>query len=147
MQYLTEVKQFNEVTNMAMDFKQGLSKQITKINVKTASFLEETKVKTYISTLEEEIKELKCAAGETGYMMWAKGENPGTALTEIYEKISRKYQTIQEQKAELQKLGEKNNQILGTGEGTVNNSIFCPNCGKTCPANVNFCVSCGTRLK
>ena len=39
--------------------KESLSKGITTINVKTNSFMEESKCKTYISTLEKEIQILK----------------------------------------------------------------------------------------
>ncbi len=51
---------------MALDLKQGISKQITKINMKTSSFLEENKIKTYIATLENDIHELKLKAGDLG---------------------------------------------------------------------------------
>ena len=54
---------------MALDLKQGLSKQITKINMKTSTFLEETKIRTYITTLENEIQDLKVRSGELGYTM------------------------------------------------------------------------------
>ena len=43
---------------MALDLKQGISKQITKINMKTSTFLEENKIKTYIATLETDIHDL-----------------------------------------------------------------------------------------
>ena len=45
--------------------KESLSKGITTINVKTNSFMEESKCKTYISTLEKEIQILKQNIGET----------------------------------------------------------------------------------
>ena len=44
---------------MAMDIKQELSRQLTKINVKTSAFMEENRLKTYISTLEGETCEFK----------------------------------------------------------------------------------------
>ena len=44
--------------------KESLSKGITTINVKTNSFMEESKCKTYISTLEKEIQILKQNIGE-----------------------------------------------------------------------------------
>ena len=50
--------------------KMDLSKKVTEINMKTSSFLEITKIRTYIHTLEKEIQELKQQAGEKGYQNW-----------------------------------------------------------------------------
>ena len=51
------------------------SKGITTINVKTNSFMEESKCKTYISTLEKEIQILKQNIGETVYAKSVAGES------------------------------------------------------------------------
>lgn len=55
--------------------KESLSKGITTINVKTSSFMEESKCKTYISTLEKEIQILKQNIGEIVYAKSVAGES------------------------------------------------------------------------
>ena len=41
-----------------MGLKDSLTKSITTINVKTNNFMEQSKYKTYISTLEDEIQKI-----------------------------------------------------------------------------------------
>ena len=81
--------------------KESLSKGITTINVKTSSFMEESKCKTYISTLEKEIQILKQNIGEIVYAKSVAGESYEEEVTKIIEQIQSKYAEIEQQKATI----------------------------------------------
>lgn len=133
-----------------MGVKEELSKQITKINIKTSTFLEENKIKTYIETLKKEIQVLFCKIGEQSFELWRnqteipETENP---LLPFFEEIQSKYNTIQEQEKLLQELAQRNSQVLGEKAGLSGGERkFCPNCGNECQIGANFCKRCGTKL-
>ena len=46
------------------DLKASISKGLTTINVKTSNFMKQNEINTYISTLENEIKDLKFQIGD-----------------------------------------------------------------------------------
>ena len=136
---------------MALDFKQGISKQITKLNMKTSTFLEENKIKTFIGTLENDIRDLKVKAGELRYQMWRSGNFDPNQLIPLYKEISTKEAQIQEQEQQMKEIVAKNQQVLGqTSSESLSsapgNAVICPKCGASCPANVNFCKKCGNKL-
>ncbi|MDO5348981.1 MAG: zinc ribbon domain-containing protein [Lachnospiraceae bacterium] len=143
---------------MAMDFKQGLSRQITKINMKTSTFMEENKIKTYITTLENDIAELKRQSGELGYNLWAEGKLDGAKLAPFYQQVQEKYRQIQEQERLLQELEMKNRQVLGGSPARMPGApasaapgaagqVICPHCGDICAPSMNFCKKCGMKLR
>lgn len=133
-----------------MGVKEELSKQITKINMKTSAFLEENKIKTYIETLKKEIQDLFCKIGEQSFELWrnqtqvSESENP---LLPFFEEVQSKYDTIQEQEKLLQELLQRNSQVLGEKtDSSGSGRKFCPNCGNECQMGANFCKRCGTKL-
>ena len=145
---------------MALYLKQGISKQITKLNMKTSTFLEENKIKTYIATLEADIQELKMKAGENGYAMWSAGRLDVAQLVPLYQEIALKQRQIQEQEQQMKELIVKNQQVLGqsapeapvppaapAGPAPAGNAVFCPKCGEACAPTVNFCKRCGNKLR
>lgn len=129
-----------------MDLKQQFSKQITKLNVKTTTFLEETKVRTYVNTLQAEIQELKLQAGDVGYSSYRSGADASAKLVELYNKIYERYTTIQQQERLLEQQAEWNMQVLGTTASTEPSDVFCPNCGEHYTTPIKFCRKCGTKL-
>ena len=113
--------------------------------------MEQNKINTYISTLEDEIKALKMQVGETLYTKWASDEFEMACVEESLELIRSKYTEIQVQKAKIEQLLIEEQQILGTAaEQQVNKTaeanIFCSNCGAPSPANYKFCTKCGSPL-
>lgn len=125
--------------------KESLSKGITTINVKTSSFMEESKCKTYISTLEKEIQILKQNIGEIVYAKSVAGESYEEEVTKIIEQIQSKYAEIEQQKATIEQLAVQEKQILGNQSSTVNIK-YCAKCGAQNAANYKFCSKCGTPL-
>lgn len=124
--------------------KESFSKGLTAINVKTSSFIEESKLKTYISTLEREIQVLKTNIGEMVYAKSISGESYEAGVMEIVRHIQGKYEEIAQQRAAIEKLAAEEKQILGTPEtGAVK---FCAKCGAQNSASYKFCSKCGIAL-
>lgn len=124
--------------------KESFSKGITAINVKTSSFMEESKLKTYISTMEKEIQVLKLNIGEMVYAKSVSGESYEEGVAEIVNQIKGKYSEIEQQKAAIEKLAVEEKQILGTADtGAVK---YCAKCGAQNLANYKFCSKCGNPL-
>ena len=124
--------------------KESLSKGITTNNVKTNSFMEESKCKTYISTLEKEIQIFKHNIGEIVYAKSIAGEGYEEEVAKIIEQIQGKYAEIEQQKAAIEQLAVQEKQILGS-QSTVNIK-YCSSCGAQNAANYKFCSKCGNPL-
>ena len=132
------------------NLKESLTKGITAINVKTNTFMEESKCKTYISTLENEIKELKSAIGEKVYANWSSDKEITEDINELLQKIKEKYQEIDVQKERMVQISQEEKQILGTAANQTTEAagtVFCSQCGTSNAANYKFCSKCGTPLK
>lgn len=132
------------------NIKRSLTKGITALNVKTNNFMEESKCKTYISTLENEIRELQLTVGKKYYEKWQNGEEDTSELEESLQLIQKKYQEIQAQEERIRQLQQEEEQILGkTVNQTVEESenIFCAQCGAQNATGYKFCCKCGVPLK
>ena len=132
--------------------KDTFAKGLTTINVKTSNFMEESKCRTYMTTLEGEIKELKLSIGEKSYEAWCKDADCTDEITALYEKIKEKNDEIELQKEKIQKLAEEEQQILGSASQTAQaqesvGNVFCSQCGTANAANFKFCAKCGAPLK
>ena len=127
--------------------KNTLSKGLTTINVKTNSFMEQNKIKTYISTLENEIVSLKTAIGEKIYTSWINGGIDTTMIASELSAIRAKEEMIMEQRRRLQQIENEEKQILGNNNMNPNPGfVFCGACGSKNNAGSNFCIKCGNKL-
>ena len=124
--------------------KESLSKGITAINVKTSSFMEESKCKTYISTLEKEIQTLKANIGELVYAKSVANESYDEPVTQLIQQIQSKYEEIEQQKKAIEQLAVEQRQILGTAQTSA--VKYCTKCGAENAGNYKFCCKCGTPL-
>ena len=130
------------------DLKESFSKGLTAINVKTSTFLEAKKIQTYISTLNSEIEALQKEIGRRAYEDWEK--NGSISLSNIGEQlmeISKKKETIAQQKIAAEELEKKEQQIHGTADSEKSSKILYPNCGQSYDGPVKFCRKCGTKLQ
>ena len=138
--------------------KETFNKGLTTINVKTNNFMKESKCKTYITTLENEIAELKKSLGEKVYANWLNKTDVSDGVETISVQIRAKYEEIEVQKAKILQLQEEEKLILGAGQrqmqtpGTQNEepegeTIFCSQCGMKNSVNYKFCCKCGAPLK
>lgn len=152
------------------DIKNSFSKGLTVLNVKTSTFLELNKIKTYISNLNEEIAGLKREIGELVYQEWAQtGQVTSGAIEERLLGIQSRIETIKQQEEEAERINQKEKQILGSQDtaqpqpqaqiqaqpqevlqspdaDSQNPVLTCPNCGNTYETAPKFCRKCGTRM-
>lgn len=127
-------------------FKDKFSKGLTTINVKTNNFMEQNKINTHISTMENEISELKKQLGEQIYAKWLQNEVELPECNEIFNSIKEKYAEIQAQKDKIEQMLKEEQQILGTNQAQEE-TIYCSNCGTPSAANFKFCTKCGSLLQ
>lgn len=130
--------------------KESFAKGITALNVKTNNFIEENKCKTYISTLEEEIKNLTYHIGEITVAKWKNLESAKPEIESLVQEIVSKREEIATQEEKIRKLEEEEKQILGSnisGEKASVEMIYCSQCGTQNYANYKFCCKCGKPLR
>ena len=130
------------------NLKDSFSKGITALNVKTNNFMEENKCKTYITTLENEIRDLKTEIGATAYQKWVAGESYVESAESILAQIKEKYLEIDRQKQKIEQLQMEEKQILGSQNASApaGNKKFCSQCGAPNEMNYKFCCKCGAPL-
>lgn len=133
--------------------KGALSKGLTTLNVKTNNFMEESKCKTYIATLEKEIRDLKYELGNLSYDSWKNGQDNQARADEIYNLIKTKEESIEEQRKIMDNLVVEEQQILGNKQATGSNQpqasadiVFCSKCGAQSRVGFKFCSKCGNPL-
>ena len=135
------------------NFKESFTKGFTTLNVKANNFVEESKCKTYISTMESEIQKLKTSIGELVYSNSKQERDLVEGVEELLAEIAKREQAIVEQEERMQKLAEEEKQILGT-QNNANNTvgmvvpgrIFCAKCGGENVVGYKFCCKCGAPL-
>lgn len=134
------------MANVADSIKSGLSKKVTELNLKTNTFLEANKIKTYIGTLNDEIRNAKLQIGEITYRLWSEGNLSVDAVQALCEQIKAHEAVIREQEALILAMNEQTNSVLGNKE-TENGTIVCPQCQTAYADNVKFCIKCGAKLR
>lgn len=131
--------------------KDTFTKGLTTLNVKTNNFMEESKCKTYITTLENEIAGLKQKLGDDIYTSWMNQGDLTAGVEETCKQIQNKYQEIEAQKLKIAQLQEEEKQILGAAPAQnampEGETIFCSQCGTKNSVNYKFCCKCGAPLK
>lgn len=131
--------------------KDTFTKGLTTLNVKTNNFMEESKCKTYITTLENEIAGLKQKLGDDIYTSWMNQGDLTAGVEETCKQIQNKYQEIEAQRLKIAQLQEEEKQILGAAPAQnampEGENIFCSQCGTKNSVNYKFCCKCGAPLK
>lgn len=126
-------------------FKESITKGITTINMKTSNFMEESKYKTHITSLENEINTLELNLGKSIFEKWKSGADYKEGIEDTLNTIQSKYDAIDEQKRNIEKLHEEEKQILGNQKNQPTGT-FCTKCGAPNDPNYKFCCKCGNPL-
>lgn len=131
--------------------KETFSKGFTTLNVKTNNFVEETKIKTYITTLENEIAELEKKIGAALFTQWKSDAVDVEALKPDLQAIDTKRAEIENQKQKIAAMQAEAQQILGAKETPpaqpAGEGIFCSKCGTKNLLGNKFCTKCGNPLQ
>lgn len=131
--------------------KDALSKGIATINVKTDNFMELTKSKTHINTMQEECNALYVNIGTAVYQQWqAKDEVSVAEVEPLLLQLKQKMLEIEQEKLKIENLQKIEEEILGKKNAAQvpgnGDRIFCSRCGTENSAGYRFCVSCGQPL-
>lgn len=133
------------------NLKESFTKGLTTLNVKTNNFMEESKCRTYISTLDNEIKDLKLQIGERVYENVCMGAAAADNTEELIQLIHDKKKEIAQQQERIAQLVQEEQQILGTSVQKMMEEtgapVFCGKCGKQNAYNYKFCCKCGAPLE
>lgn len=130
------------------NLKKTITKGIATINVKTNNMLEQSKCKTYISTLEGEIEALELQAGKILFQNWQSGKFSVEGLEPLMEDINGKYQIIREQENNIKQMQAEEQRILGNEPvGVGGAKVYCSMCGAQNMAEYKFCVKCGAPMR
>ncbi len=98
-----------------MGFKEDISRQFGDIGRKTSDFMEETRLRGGIRSLESDLKELYASAGEAAFSMWEKGDVDLERLDRSFQVIKRRLEEIEEKKAQIDRLKEGSEAVAGEG--------------------------------
>ena len=140
-------------------FKDSIAKNFTKMNMKTANFMEKNKAKTYIKTLQDENTSLYFKIGKLLYEKYLEDNISKEVFEEDFYRITRNLQVILEQEERIKNLELEESRVLGTSktqsyeasrpmqsenQGDVQ---ICSSCGATNEPMYKFCIKCGTSLE
>ena len=125
----------------------GINKGVATVGAGSKAMVEKAKIKTVISNLEAERKQLAELLGMKVYEKFAEsGENPGDeSIANFVTEIKKRLAGIAEQQAELKRIEMEMSQVTGQNVGAGGGSKVCA-CGNANGAGAKFCAKCGNAL-
>lgn len=126
------------------DLKKTISKKANEVNVKTSTFIEISKIKSYISAINQETERKYCEIGKNLYQMWKDQSVNLEELENLFTEINDCEVKIQEYSLQIQKIEEDNKKYMGVAN---ENMIFCSNCGAKNSTEALFCRECGNKME
>lgn len=126
-------------------FMDSINKGFATINVKTSNMVENSKLKAAMGNKEAEIAQLKASIGETLYVNRA---NFNMEMVQGYlDQIDTRKAEIEDIKAQIQKLEEKEKEVTGSNDQDMAPKIYCGKCGTPNNVGYKFCEKCGSPLE
>lgn len=136
---------------MASKFGDSMNRAITKINVKTSSSLEKSKLKTHIDTLTRESEELLKIISEEVYVLWLYAQPFNPELIRKFELVKQKREEIERLTVEINAIDERDKELFGsTSQEQANAYVqknICPRCSSENELGARFCRKCGNQLQ
>lgn len=123
------------------EIKKSISKKANEVNIKTSTFLEINKLKSYISAVRQENTRNYGDIGQQLYSMWESGKIEMEKLEPCFREIKENQFKIQEYESQIRKIEEDNKKYLGAGT-----QVFCTECGAGNSVEALFCRECGKKL-
>ena len=143
--------------NMTGKLSSILTKTVATVNVKTSVFMESAKLKTQISTLQNEIRDMVFDIGSTVYELWADDSSDPDLIHEKCRQIQEKHQAIERLEQEIELLDKKEDEVFGAknaaGDKAASDQApeavegyVCPNCNTQYQSPIKFCKKCGQKM-
>ena len=136
---------------MAMfdNLKDTLNKGVAAVSVKSETLVENSRIKSAISSAQKRMSSEMSELGVKFYNSWKAGQASVEAFSAEFESIQGIEQEIAELNLRLEQIKAEEDKILGASQkpaapAPVAGSIFCTNCGKALPAGSRFCDGCGS---
>ena len=127
-------------------FMESVNRGLTIVNAKTSNLVETTKLKSVISTKENEISALMKNIGEFLYVH--RNEFTIDMVKEQIDEIEKKYTDIDNIKKQISEIEENEKKLISSPAPSTTSKamVFCTQCGSQNPAESNFCEKCGAKL-
>ena len=136
---------------MAMfdNLKDTLNKGVAAVSVKSETLVENSRIKSAISSAQKRMSSEMSELGVKFYNSWKAGQASVEAFSAEFESIQGIEQEIAELNLRLEQIKAEEDKILGASQkpavpAPAAGSIFCTNCGKALPAGSRFCDGCGS---
>ena len=125
--------------------KDSLNKGVATISTGSKNVIEKTKINSFISTFEEEKKQLLEALGNKIYTYSINngGDIPREEIENLLHEISKRIEQIAEQNKKLEELDSEMKKV--TGKSVEGLTVECE-CGYENSINSVFCAKCGRRI-
>ena len=127
-----------------MAFLDKLSNVAKSIGDLAGEAVETTKLNSKISTAKNSIDGVSRKIGEFYYEQYIAGANMPEELAELFTEIDGYNATIEEAKAEIERIKSENASVAVASAGLT--CVSCV-CGKENAAGTKFCQECGAKLE
>ena len=126
---------------------EGINKGVAVVGTASTSMVEKTKIKTVISNMEAERKQLAELLGMKVYETYTKsGANViDKDMINFVTEIGKRIDVITEQQEELKRIDEEMNKLTGN-KGDIDGTEKTCTCGQAVLSNAKFCSKCGNEL-
>ncbi len=125
-------------------FMDSVNKGFAAINLKAGTIKESSKLRAAISTREDEVAAILRNIGETVFVN--RNNFKLDMVEQQLDSIKKKYDEIEELKVQIAALEDKEREILGGGNETLQAKIYCQQCGAPNRVGGKFCEKCGSPL-
>lgn len=123
--------------------KNKINKGMVTVSSKTTSTIEKTKIKTRISTVQNDIELMYASLGDLVYKMWLNNDRNFDAFDEKCRMIKAKQEEIASLNEEIRQAEEREKKAI---EEASAYRVFCSNCGAEYDEPVKFCARCGNKI-
>jgi hypothetical protein len=122
--------------------KESINKGVATASALTQELIDTTKIKSQISTLENQKRKAFEELGELTYEMFQNGTNEEEKLREKCAAIKEQADQIKSLEASIAQPQQTSNEIHSVPEAASKCS-----CGAELPVGVKFCGSCGKKIE
>lgn len=131
--------------------KKTITKSVVAVNVKTSVYLDTSKLKIQISSIEKEIQEDYLTLGKSVYLLWKNDTRSFETLSDTLQMVQEKYSKIDSILLDIEELEKHERDVFGAKVVTVAtnecNVFSCKVCTTQYTTQVKFCKKCGNKME